>query len=425
MKKGILYTSVAVLVGEILAVSAGMAQEVVVPQEYQLWLENLKKEMLSKGIAQQTVETVFAPNYYQPKPEVVDIDRKQIEFVLTSTDYLNRMISAKKVKEGQQKYRELYPLFHDMEKNYGVPFEFIVAFWGMESNYGKQFGNFNVIEVLTQLSYDKRRPTFFRNQLYQALVMIDKWGIDYKKMDGSWAGAMVQFQFMPSTFNAYAIDYNVDGKIDVWHSFEDAAASAANYLSKLGWNINEPWGSEVSLPWDFDYALTGRKSTKTVREWREIGVKTVDNKKLKLPSEMKASIIVPEGKKGRAYLIGENFKRILSWNRSENYALAVSILSDYVKNGQKWEPLAQHQALRLKTDDVMKIQDFINKLGWFKLEKDGKLGSQTREAIKEVQKKANMPQDGYPDYQLLQKINKYNPEIGFAIPVPIPKVQKK
>ena len=352
MKRGRYYTSLVVLVGQMLAASAGMAQDVSVPQEYQLWLANLKKEMIEKGIAPQTVETVFAQNYYHPKPEAVDIDRKQIEFVLTSTDYLNRMLSAKKVKEGQQKYRELYPLFHDMEKKYGVPFEFIVAFWGMESNYGKQFGNFNVIEVLTQLSYDKRRPMFFRNQLYQALLMIDKWGVDYTKMDGSWAGAMGHFQFMPSTFNAYALDYNVDGKIDVWHSFEDAAASAANYLSKLGWNDKEPWGMEVSLPWNFDYALSGRKFVKTVREWRDIGVKTVDNKKLKLPSDMKASIIVPEGKKGRAYLVGENFNHILSWNRSENYALAVSMLSDYIKSGQKWSPLKQHQALRLKTDDV-------------------------------------------------------------------------
>ena len=132
MKRGRYYTSLVVLVGQMLAASAGMAQDVSVPQEYQLWLANLKKEMIEKGIAPQTVETVFAQNYYHPRPEAVDIDRKQIEFVLTSTDYLNRMLSAKKVKEGQQKYRELYPLFHDMEKKYGVPFEFIVAFWGME-----------------------------------------------------------------------------------------------------------------------------------------------------------------------------------------------------------------------------------------------------------------------------------------------------
>lgn len=395
-----------------------------VPEEYLSWFKSLKKEMLDKGISAKTVDTALGKNYYHPKPEVVKIDRRQIEFVLTSTDYLNRMIDANKVRKGQQKYKELYPLFYDMEEKYGVPFEYIVAFWGMETNYGVNFGKFNIIESLVQMSYDKRRPLFFREQLFEALKMIDNWGIDYTKMQGSWAGAMGHFQFMPSTINAYAIDYNVDGKIDIWHSFEDAAASAANYISKLGWQKDIPWGMEVSLPWDFDYALTGRNNLKSVAEWKKSGVKTIANQTLPLDDKLQVAIIVPEGKKGRAYLITENFKKILVWNRSENYALGVGVLSDYIKNGKKWQRFEQHPAVRIKTDDVLKIQDFINKLGLFKLVADGQLGPETREAIKKVQKQAKLPQDGYPDYQLLQKINSYNPEIGFAIPVPIPKTQK-
>ena len=406
------------------AVAAGEKVKTEVPAEYVQWLDELKQEMVKKGISQKTVDEVFADNYYQAAPEVVDIDRKQIEFILTSTDYLNRTVNKTKVENGQREYKALYPLFRDMERKYGVPFEYIVAFWGMESNYGKQFGKFQVIAALTMLSYDKRRSSFFRKELFEALKIVDKWDVDYKKMEGSWAGAMGHFQFMPSTFNAYAVDYNGDGKIDIWHSFEDAAASAANYLSKIGWKKDVPWGMEVSLPWNFDYAQTGRQYVKTVREWQKLGVKTRDNKKIRLNPELKGAVIVPEGKKGRAYLVLDNFFKIMIWNRSENYSLGVGLLADYVKSGQKWQKLKQRPGLRLKTDDVLKIQSFINRQGWFKLDEDGKLGSKTREAIKGVQRKAKLPQDGYPDYQLLQKINKYNPEIGFAIPVPVRKSEK-
>ena len=235
---------------------------------------------------------------------------------------------------------------------------------------------------------------------------------------------------MPSTFNAYAVDYNGDGKIDIWHSFEDAAASASNYLASIGWNKDQPWGTEVKLPWNFDYALSGRQYQKTIKEWRKLGVRGKDGKPLKLKDEWKASIILPEGKKGHAYLITDNFRKIMVWNRSENYALAVGMLADYIKSGKKWKPVSQHEAVKVKTDDVLKVQAFLNKIGWEELDEDGKLGAKTREAIKKVQKKARMPQDGYPDYQFLQKINNYNPKVGFSVPVQPkksakPDVQKK
>lgn len=399
-------------------------EAVNVPEEYTQWLNNLKVEMVERGISQETVDVVFTPNYYHPKPEVVEIDRKQVEFLLTSNEYLNRVLSRKKIEQGQKEYKELYPLFKDMEKKYGVPFEYIVAFWGMETYYGKTFGNFQVIEALTILSYDNRRPKFFKNELYQALKIVDDWDIDYTKMEGSWAGAMGHFQFMPSTFNAYAVDYNGDGKIDIWHSFEDAAASASNYLASIGWNKDQPWGTEVKLPWNFDYALSGRQYQKTIKEWRKLGVRGKDGKPLKLKDEWKASIILPEGKKGHAYLITDNFRKIMVWNRSENYALAVGMLADYIKTGKKWQPMTQNAAVKVKSDDVVKVQSFINRLGWGKLDEDGKLGSKTREAIKKVQAEAKMPQDGYPDYQFLQKINRYNPKVGFAIPVQPRREQK-
>ena len=403
----------------------GAAEKAETPEVYTKWLNDLKEEMIERGISERTIDLAYGENdYYHPDPEVVKIDRKQIEFVLTSTEYLNRVVNAKKVAKAREKYKQLYPLFKDMEKKYGVQVSYLIAFWGMETNFGQNFGNYEVIDALTTLSYDKRRPKFFKEELFQALTIIDKWQVEPKQMEGSWAGAMGHFQFMPSTFNAYAVDYNGDGKIDIWHSFEDAIASAANYLSSMGWKSGQDWGMKVSLPWNFDYAMSGRDVKKTVKEWRKIGVKTKNNKKLELPDDEIVSIILPEGRKGAAYLIRENFRKIMNWNRSENYALAIGMLADYIETDAKWKPVEMNPAVRVKTDDVLKIQAFINKLGWFKLDEDGMLGSKTRNAIKKVQEKANMPQDGYPDYQLLQKINRYNPTIGFAVPVPERKLHK-
>lgn len=394
------------------------------PAEYVHWLENLKKEMVERGISKETVDNVYKTDFYKPDPQVVKIDRKQTEFILTSTDYLNRVINAKRVETARKNYRELKPLLKKIEQKYGVPGNYLVAFWGVETNFGQNFGGYDVIEVLTTLSYDKRRPKFFREELYQALKIIDTWKIDHTRMQGSWAGAMGHFQFMPSTFNAYAVDYNDDNQIDIWHSFDDAAASAANYLSQLGWKKEQPWGTEVSLPWNFDFSLAGRGVSKTVGEWKKLGVKTVSGKSLNLNDDLRVSVIVPEGKKGNAYLISDNFRKIMIWNRSENYALAIGILADYITNDRPYKPVKENPAVRLKTDDIFKLQAFINKLGFSKVDEDGLLGAKTREALKEVQKKARLSQDGYPDAVLLNKINSYDPDIGFAIPVPERKLHK-
>lgn len=400
------------------------AEEVVVPEEYKVWLENLKKEMIDRGISKKTIKKAYAKNYYRYRPEVIELDRKQPEFVLTSTDYLNKLVNKKRVDLARQKYKELYPLFKDMEDKYGVPISYLIAFWGLESNFGASFGNFEIIDALTTLSYDDRRSKFFKDELYNALKIMEKYDIKPEDMQGSWAGAMGHFQFMPSTFTNYAVDYDKDGYIDIWHTFEDAIASAANYLSKLGWKKDEPWGLEVSLSYKFDYSNTGINQTKTVAEWKKLGVRTAEGKDIKLDENLKGSVIIPEGRKGKAYLVFGNFKKIMIWNRSESYALAISKLSDYILSDKKWEEESKNPAVSLKTEDILAIQKFINALGWGKLDEDGKFGSKTREAVKDLQKKARMPQDGYPDYQLLNKINKYNPDTGFVIPVQPQKTKK-
>lgn len=291
----------AVLLSGTIICSAGAvraAGKVEAPEEYLDWLDDLKEEMIDRGISKKTIKKVYAEDYYHPEPEVVKSTGTD-GIVLTFTDYANRVVTAKRVAEAQTKYKELYPLFKDLEGKYGVPFNYLVAFWAMESNFGRNFGNYQVVDALTVLSYDRRRPKFFREELYQALKIIDDWEIDHTKMEGSWAGAMGHFQFMPSTFNAYAVDYNGDGKIDIWHSFEMRPLRLPIICTRPGGkraNLGEP---EVSLPWNFDYAQTGRTKLKTVKEWALPACVWPTIKSCLLPPKARGLFCFPRARKAR------------------------------------------------------------------------------------------------------------------------------
>lgn len=395
------------------------------PKEWLTWLENLKKEMLSKGISEKTIEKAYGKNdYYHQMPEVVQQDKKQAEFILTSQDYINRLVNSNRVKTARQHYRKLKKKYPQIENEYNVPLNYLTALWAVETNFGQNKGKYHLIDGLTNLSYRNRRSTFFKNELYNVLKIMEKYNLDNDKMMGSWAGAMGHFQFMPSTYNAYAIDYDGDGVVDIWDSFDDALGSASNYLSRLGWKKDEPWGMRVNLPWNFDYTRTGYKVSNTIEEWHKLGVRDLRGKKLKYSPQLKGSIIIPDGRKGAAYIVFGNYKRIMIWNRSENYALAIGILADYIINSENCHPLYSVQQYALTDDEVKTIQIFANKILQSRLKEDGKLGPQTKEAVKKLQARARLHQDGYPDYQLLNKIKKYNPKTGFNVPVPPQKVKK-
>ena len=388
------------------------------PKEWLVWLDILKKEMISKGINEKTIQKAYKDQtYYHQKPEVVQKDKEQTEFILTSRDYVNKLVSEKRVGIARKHYKKLQKKYQKIEEQYGVPLNYLTAFWAIETNFGQNKGKYHIIDGLTNLSYKNRRSKFFKNELYNVLKIMEKFELENDKMMGSWAGAMGHFQFMPSTYNAYAIDYDNDGVIDIWDSFDDAIASAANYLSSLGWKKDEPWGMKIILPWDFDYTQTGYKNVKTLADWEKIGIRKPNGKKIGLDSELKASVIIPDGKKGEAYIVFSNFKRIMIWNRSENYALAVAKLADYVKSKDKYIPLSSERQYALTNQEVKKVQKFANRLLRTKLKEDGILGPKTRDAVKILQKKAKIQQDGYPDYQLLLKIDRYNPKIGFMVPV--------
>lgn len=425
--KKILYGTALLLLLQTGSACAGKNSELPPPKEWTVWLENLQREMISKGISQQTIDTAYkGKDYYQKMPEVVQRDNRQTEFILTTCTYVNRLVSEQRVKQARQHYQKMKKQYKNIEDKYGVPLNYLTAFWAVETNFGSNKGTYHLIDSLTNLSYKNRRSEFFKNELYNVLKIMDKTHLSEDKMLGSWAGAMGHFQFMPSTYNNYAVDYDGDGVADIWNSFEDALASAGNYLSKLGWKKDEPWGGRVQLPWNFNFKDVGRQKTKKVSEWKKLGIKMYDGKPLPYADELKGSIILPDGRKGPAYIVFGNFKRVMIWNKSDNYAIAVVTLADYVAQPKKkWQPLKAHAQYMLSSDEILKIQSFYNKIARKKITEDGKLGPDTRKAVKFLQKKAGLPEDGYPDYRLLNKINNYNPKLGFVVPVPEAKTIKK
>ncbi len=397
------------------------------PAEWNTFVQNLQREMLAKGISQKTLDKAYkGKNYYHKAPDVVKQDKKQAEFVLTTCAYVNRLVNEQRVQQGRKHYKEIKKKYADMEKEYNVPFNYIVAFWGVETNFGQNKGKHNLIDSLTNLSYKNRRSEFFKSELYNVLKIMDKTNLSEDKMMGSWAGAMGHFQFMPSTYNNYAVDYDGDKIPDIWNSFPDAMASAENYLTKLGWKHDEPWGMRIQLPWDFDLKNTGRKNTKKISEWKKLGVTTYTGSKLPYDDDMKAAIILPDGRKGPAYMVFSNFNRVMIWNRSDNYAIAVVTLADYIADdNKKWKPLTAEQQYTMNSDEILQIQKFYNKIASKKIKEDGRLGPQTRECVKFLQHKARLPEDGYPDYRLLNKIQNYNTGHGFKVPVPTKKSRTK
>ena len=295
---------------------------------FESWLEIFKKEALEKGISAETLDKAFKG--VKPKPKVVALDRKQPETIQTLQDYMDTRLTDLRISIGRKKYKENRELLQQIESKYGVQGRFIVAFWGMETSYGRFTGGHYVIAALTTLAYDNRRAAFFRKQLLDALTIIDQGHISVDKMTGSWAGAMGQTQFMPSTFRAYATDGDGDGKINLWESKADAFASAANYLSSIGWRDDQTWGREVELPKNFDHSHVKKKTLKYLKDWQKLGVRKRFGHNLP-KRKIKAKIVQPDGKNGRAFIVyPANYNAILNWNRSHKFAISIGMLADAI-----------------------------------------------------------------------------------------------
>lgn len=296
------------------------------------YVEQLKQQAKVEGISQATITKAFAHVQYRPRAIVAD--KNQPEKKMTLDEYIPRAVPGWKVQKAKALYKQHYKELKRIGHQYGVQPQFIVALWGVESNFGAHTGGYNVIDALSTLAYDGRREAFFRKQTMAALTILDQGHIQAEHMLGSWAGAMGQCQFMPTSFLSFAADGNGDGRKDIWETQADVFASTANYLSKSGWNPHLIWGRQVKLPKRFDlkkYQGRGRTKAKSLDEWSHLGVTRYDGRTLPKPKrEIKAWLIAPDDVHGRVYLIYNNYNVLMKWNRSYYFALAVSHLADRI-----------------------------------------------------------------------------------------------
>lgn len=301
-------------------------------EKFQAWLDDIGKKAVKDGIRASTVNQALGQVRWIPR--VVELDRKQAEFRLTLARYLQKMINTKRTTKARKMLQQHRPLLAGIHEKFSVPGSILVALWGIESNFGRVTGGFPVIDSLATLAYEGRRRELFTRQLLAALHIFDQGHIQLENMKGSWAGAMGQVQFMPTTFRHYAYDYDGDGKKDIWNNTHDALASAANYLAQSGWKKGLGWGFEVTLPKDFDrkQATTGRKLVfQPISHWRSIGV---TSQKPAADASFKGhdmALIIPDRKSKRAFLVSHNFDVLMKWNRSFYFGIAVAHLAEKIE----------------------------------------------------------------------------------------------
>ena len=312
-----------------LLTTATLAQD---PAGFEAWVEALAVEALEKGISQKTVDEALT-GLEAPIPKVVELDRNQPEFTLTLEGYLSRVATQSRVTMGKQKLAEHRELFDQVAERFGVQPRFVAAFWAVESDFGRVQGGFPVIQALATLAFDNRRGSFFRKQLFAALEIIDEGSVTLAEFKGSWAGALGQPQFLPSVFLQSAVDFDGDGRRDIWSTTADVIASAANHLADLGWLGDQTWGREVTLPDNFDKGLAGLGTSKPMGDWQALGVRRIDGSDLPT-RQLSSSIVLPEdGDNSRAFLVYNNYRSILRWNRSDFFAIAVGSLADRIGDG--------------------------------------------------------------------------------------------
>ncbi|ALX95390.1 lytic murein transglycosylase [Serratia fonticola] len=297
------------------------------PAEFPAYVEQLKRRAIKQGIPAATVENAFANAHFVDR--VINADRNQLEKKITLDDYLSRVLPTWKIQRGREMRQQYQPRLARVTARYGVPEQYIVALWGMESAFGKIQGKEDVVSALATLAFEGRREAFFTKQLMAALKIIDQGHVDAGNLKGSWAGAMGQSQFMPTSFLTYAADGDDDGKIDIWNNLDDVFASTANYLATEGWQPGVGWGREVKLPAQFNAEQLGLKDSQGHREeqWAAKGVVLADGSPLPV-SGLRSWVIAPDDMQGRAFLVYDNFRTLMHWNRSYYFAISVGMMAD-------------------------------------------------------------------------------------------------
>lgn len=364
-------------------------------------IKGLQQEARQQNLPDPIITDVLGQLKYQQR--VVKLDRSQPEFTQTFADYFYKRVTRSRISKAQKLYIENRDFLDELTQQYGIPGQYLVAFWGLETNFGSYLGKMPILDALATLACDPRRSNYFTGELMAALRIVDRENLNTAMMKGSWAGAMGHTQFMPTTYERYAVDGNGDGKINLWQSRKDALASAANFLNQLGWKTTERWGREVLLPSNFDYSNTGLGNRLSLSQWRQMGVKRIDGVSLPL-LDIEASILVPMGHNGAAFIVYDNYRVIMRWNFSESYALAVGHLADRAVGGVGLSKSLKVQAPALNPSLIANMQQKLTTLGFDTKGTDGIIGSATRSALRDFQASESLIADGFPHFSTFEAL---------------------
>jgi membrane-bound lytic murein transglycosylase B len=362
-------------------------------------VSGLQQQAREKGLGDHLVSALGQANNLE---RVVALDRSQPEFTETFADYFNRRVTDYRVSRGRSLLKKHRPLLRELSREYGIPPQYLLAFWGLETNFGNYLGKIPTLDSLATLACDQRRSAFFTGELFDALALADQYNLELERMLGSWAGAIGHTQFLPSAYRRYGTDGDGDGRVDLWGSIPDALTSAANYLKNLGWQPELRWGREVSLPVDFPYQDAGIDTRRSLSEWQRLGVRRVNGVPLG-DTDVSAALLVPSGANGPKFLAYDNFHVIMRWNRSQFYALSVGHLADRINgagNLSRQPPASRGLSIK----EVEALQTELKTLGFNPGEIDGQLGPATRRAIRTYQHSIGQVADGFADQTLLDKL---------------------
>lgn len=365
------------------------------------WIKDFRGFALEAGVQPQVFDQTLRGVTYDAV--VIRRDRNQAEFTKTIWDYLDTAVSDLRIQNGRAALRKWDDTLRAVEAQYGVEKEIITAIWGLESAYGTFRGGDSVINSLATLAYDARRAAFFENELLQALLILQAGDTTRARMRGSWAGAMGHTQFMPSSFQAHAVDYDGDGKRNIWGDDpRDALASTGAYLKFHGWTKGQPWGVEVQLPQGFDYLMADRDVLRLPSVWAEIGVVGLDGQPV--PDYGRASVLLPGGAEGAAFLIFDNFAVLEKYNTADAYVVGVGHLADRIKGGKAIQHSWPRRLRALTFDERVELQKRLTAAGFDTIKIDAKMGPLTIDAVRRFQQSQGVLPDGYPSLSVLDRL---------------------
>lgn len=396
--------SAGVLAAMVCAAALVCASAAAREPDFADWLDGFRAEAAAAGVSPEIIALAF--DGLEANERVFELNDSQPEHARAVWDYLDSALSDTRIANGRMKLAENRALLGEIEGAYGVAAETVVAIWGLESSYGKLPGDYDAIAALATLAWQGRRTAYGRAQLIGALKILQNGYAKRAELKGSWAGALGQTQFIPTTYLAYAVDHDGDGRRDIWNNLGDIFASTANYLAASKYRVGAPWGVEVFLPQGFDYALADADVRHALAEWAAMGVSATRGRLIGvLDPNLRGRIILPAGARGPAFLVFENFEAILKYNNSTAYALAVSLLADRIARDRPALAASWPREDRALTLDERKaVQQALKDKGFDPGPVDGIIGAQTRRALRDWQRSENLPADGYASADTLMRL---------------------